>query len=217
MPEVDRLRGLAGNGALGRVGLAVPASRSPAAVRAQRLAGRVEGGMAFLGLIWRLVRRRWVRRMLFWIAARLIRWFGLRRTVRLLFRDRSRWRVLAVAVWRATGLLLRAARSVLMLAGWRGARSALSSYRTSDALSSAAAPRRRRLPETGMRSSWQLGHDLRANLPSRVARHRDGIRRSVLAALGIDPNWRPPSRRAIGPPGAADRKRRPVLHENSLR
>ena len=94
--------------------------------------------MAFLRFAWRLARRRWARRVLLWLTVRLTRWVGWRRAVRLLllwltvrlirlfgwrpamrllFRGASHWRLLVVAVWRATVLMLRASRSALTLAG----------------------------------------------------------------------------------------------------
>jgi hypothetical protein len=172
--------------------------------------------MVFFYFVWRLVRRRWVRRVLLWLVVRLIRLFGWRRAVRLLFRGRGRWRLLAVGVWRAVVLLLRVGRSALMLAGRVRARSSPSlTHRTPAVLRSTVVPKRRRLTAADTRSVRQLGEELRRTLPSRVARRRDDIRRSVLAALGVDPNWRPPSRRAVGPTTAADRKPRPELGERA--
>jgi hypothetical protein len=194
--------------------------------------------MAFLRFIWRLVRRRrlarrvllwlivhvtrWVglrravRLLLLWLVVRLIHWFGWRRAARLLLRGASHWRLLVAAVRRAAGLLLRAARSALMLAGWVGARrSASLNHRTVGALRSTVTPKPRRLSAADMRSGGQLVQELRTTLPSRIARRRDEIRRSILAAFGVDPNWRPPSRRTVGTTNAADRKPRPELDANS--
>jgi hypothetical protein len=193
--------------------------------------------MVLLRLIWRLVRRRRARKVLLWLTVRVTRWVGLRRAVRLLLlwlvvrliglfgwrragrlllRGASRWRLLVAAVRRAAGLLLRAGRSALMLAGWVGARrSASLNHRTIGALRSTNSPKPRRLPAADMRPAGQLVQELRTTLPSRVARRRDEIRRSILAAFGVDPDWRPPSRRTVGTTSAADRKPRAELGANS--
>jgi len=172
--------------------------------------------MVFLRLLWRLVRARWVRRVLFWLVFRLIRMFGWRRAVRLVFRERARWRSLAVGAWRAAVLLLRVGRSALMLAGWLRARAtALLNHRTTYVLRSAGASERRRLSAAGTRQGLQTRQARPSTLSSRVARRRDDIRRSVLAAIGVDPNWRPPSRRAVGAASAADRTTRAELGKSS--
>ena len=193
--------------------------------------------MVFLRFAWRLASRRWARRVLLWLIVRLTRWvgwrravrllllwlvvrlirlFGWQRAVRLLFRGASHWRLLVAAVWRATVLLLRAGRSALTLAGWaRARRSASLNHRTTNALRSTGSPEPRRLSAADRRSGGQLVQELRTTLPSRVARRRDEIRRSVLAAFGVDPNWRPPSRRTAGVTSAVDRKPRPELGANS--
>ena len=193
--------------------------------------------MAFLRFAWRLGSRRWARRVLFWLIVRLSRlvgwrravrllllWivvrligvFGWRRALRLLVRGASHWRLLVAAVWRATVLLLRAGRSALMLAGWaRSRRAASLNHRPTYALRSAAGPKPRRLTAADRRSGGQLVQELRTTLPSRVARRRDEIRRSVLAAFGVDPNWRPPSRRTVSATSLADRKPRPELGKSS--
>jgi hypothetical protein len=187
--------------------------------------------MVFLRFIWRLVRRRRARRVLLWLIVRVARWVGLRRAVRLLLlwlvvrvirlfgwrrvarlllRSAGRWRLLVAAVRRAAGLLLRAGASALMLAGWVEARrSASLNHRTIGALRSTVSSKPRRLPAADMRSGVQLAQELRTTWPSRVARRRDEIRRSILAAFGVDPNWRPPSRRTVGTTSAADRRPRP--------
>jgi hypothetical protein len=206
---------------------------------AQRLSGWVGWGMVFLRFAWRLASRRWTRRVLLWLIVRLTRWvgwrravrllllwlvvrlirlFGWRRAVRLLFRGASHWRLLVAAVWRATVLLLRAGRSALTLAGWaRARRSASLNHRTTNALRSTDSPKPRRLSTADRRSGGQLVQELRTTLPSRVARRRDEIRRSLLAAFGVDPNWRPPSRRTAGATSAVDRKPRPELGASSSR
>lgn len=186
--------------------------------------------MAFLRFAWRLARRRWARRVLLWLTVRLTRWvgwrravrllllwltfrlirlFGWRRAMRLLFRGASHWRLLVTAVWRATVLLLRAGRSALTLTGRvRAHRSASLNRRTTHALRSTVSPEPRRISAADRRSGGQLVQELRTTLPLRVARRRDEIRRSLLAAFGVDPNWRPPSRRTAGPTNAVDREPR---------
>ena len=195
--------------------------------------------MVFLRFVWRLASRRWARRallwlvvrlsrwvgwrravrlLLLWLVVRLIRWFGWGRAARLLLRGASHWRLLVAAVWRATVLMLRAGRSALTLAGWvRARRSAALNHRTTHALSSTVTARPRLLSAADMRSGGQLVKELRTTLPSRVARRRDEIRRSVLAAIGVDPNWRPPSRRTVAATSAADLKPRPELGASSQR
>jgi hypothetical protein len=195
--------------------------------------------MAFLRFAWRLASRRWARRVLLWLIVRLTRWvgwrravrllllwlvvrlirlFGWRRAVRLLFRGASHWRLLVEAVRRATVLLLRAGRTTLTLAGWaRARRSASLNHRTPDALRSTDSPKPRRLPAADKRSGGQLAQELRTTLPLRVARRRDEIRRSLLAAFGVDPNWRPPSRRTVSATSVVDRKPRPELGTSSSR
>ncbi len=74
--------------------------------------------MAFIALLWRLVRRRWVRQMLLWLVVRLLRLFGWRRAVKLAFRERRHWRTLAVGAWRAAVGLLRVGRAAFILLGW---------------------------------------------------------------------------------------------------
>jgi hypothetical protein len=195
--------------------------------------------MVFLRFAWRLASRRWARRMLLWLTVRLTRWvggrravrllllwltvrlirlFGWRRAMRLLFRGVSHWLLLVAAVWRASVLLLRAGRSALTLAGRaRAHRSASLNRRTTNALRSTVSPKPRRLSAADSRSGGQLVQELRTTLPSRVARRRDEIRRSLLAAFGVDPNWRPPSRRTAGPTSSVDRKPRPELGATSAR
>lgn len=135
--------------------------------------------MAFIGLLWRVLRRRWARRALLWLVVRLLRLFGWRRAVKLLFRGRSRWRVLAAGLWRATVRLLRVGRAALILAGWRKTPSA---------------------------------KPLRTGMRRRLARRRDDLRRAALAAVGVDPEWRPARKRRAGGSRAIGRKR-PELGE----
>lgn len=161
-------------------------------------AGR-EGSMPFIRLLWRLARRRWVRRVLFWIVVRLIRLFGWRRAVRLLVRGRGRWRLVALGVWRATVRLIRVGRPDLLLIGWLRGRATRS---LGDGMGhtsrSSGSPRRRRLRAADAVSIIRDSRGLRTRLPSRLAHRRDDLRRSILAAVGVDPEWRPPSRRVGG-------------------
>ena len=129
--------------------------------------------MVVLRIIWRMVRHRWTRRILVWVVVRLIRLFGWRRAVKLLFRGRGRWRLLAAALWRAAVRLLRVGRRVLILTGRPG-------------------PGRQRLMEN--RAKHDRG---KRGWRRRIALRRDELRRSALAAVGVDPEWRPPSRRRL--------------------
>lgn len=151
--------------------------------------------MGFITLLWRLVRRRWVRRVLFWLVVRLLRLFGWRRVVKLLFRGRGGWRALLVGTWRAAVRLLRVGKSALLLVGWTRAR----------------APRRLgHGGGGGSRSavvSWRLS--------SRIARRRDELRRSLFAAVGVDPEWRPKSRQRIGDGSMAGHRVRSQLGDRS--
>jgi hypothetical protein len=167
--------------------------------------------MFFIRLLWRLARRRWVRRFLVWLVIRLIRLFGWRRTVKLLFRGRRRWRVLAMGAWRATVRLLRMGRPALMLIGWlRTEAPRQLGDGISDRPGSRVVRRRRR--------SWaaealflKLPESIRTDLPPRLAHRRDELRRSVFAAVGADPNWQPPSRRRVGDANAVVRRKRPEI------
>ena len=152
--------------------------------------------MAFITLLWRLVRRRWVRRMLLWLVVRLLRLFGWRRVVRLLARGRGGWRLLALGAWRTAIRLLRLGRSVLVLIGWAGARTP------------------RRLGRRRARNAKQR-KALSRSFSSRVAHRRDNLRRSLLAAVGVDPGWRPKSRRRIGDGSVAGHRVRSQLGETS--
>ena len=149
--------------------------------------------MAFIGLLWRLARRRWVRRLLVWLVIRLLRLFGWRRVVRLLFRGRTPWRVLAAGVWRAAVWLLRRSPVLIPLV-WPRARALRRLTRPGDTRRSGflTTPQ----PQ-GAGASWtlQLSRSVRANMSPRLARRRDEIRRSLFAAVGVDPDWMPPSRR----------------------
>ena len=151
--------------------------------------------MGFIALLWRLVRRRWVRRVLFWVVARLLRLFGWRRVVKLLFRGRGGWRALLVGTWRAAVRLLRLGRSALLLIGWTRARAPLRLAHGAGGGSRPAV------------LSWSLS--------SRIARRRDELRRSLFAAVGVDPEWRPRSRRGIGDGRPAGRQARSQLGDSS--
>jgi len=155
--------------------------------------------MVFIRLFWRVVRRRWVRRFLLWIVLRLLRAFGWRRAVRLLFRGRNPWRVLALGAWRAAVRVLRLGRATLLMIAWaRERRSQPLGPGTRAARLSAGTPARRRLQAAYAQRSSQLPQDLRTQWRPRLARRRDHLRRSVFAAIGMDPDWRPPSRRGTG-------------------
>jgi hypothetical protein len=141
--------------------------------------------VAFPGVIWRVARRRWVRRVLIWMVMRLVRLFGWRRALRLVFGERGRWRLAALGVWRATVWLLRLGRSAKALLGW-----------VSSHVPRSLAGQTLRVPL--VIGSWRLlGADahrpgkLRADLPRRLAHRRDNLRRSILVAVGVDPAWRP--------------------------
>jgi hypothetical protein len=140
--------------------------------------------MAFIGLLWRLVRARWTRRILFWLIGRVVRWFGWRRSLRMLFKG-SRWRRVALGMWRVATWLLRASRFTLGLLAGRG-------HRRRQRLDRGRSPNMR---------SWG----------PRLARRRDKVRRSLLAAAGVDPEWRPASRRNTGTDSLTGRLGHPEL------
>lgn len=140
--------------------------------------------MALIGLLWRVLRRRWTRRVLFWLVVRLIRLFGLRRAVRLLFSGRGRWRLLAGGLWRAAIRLLRAGGSLLALVGWRKARAA-KPLRTS--LRTRLARRRhdlRRaaLTAVGVDPEWRPARKRRAGGSRAIERKRTEIGERVSGA-----------------------------------
>lgn len=171
--------------------------------------------MVVFRLLWRVIRRRWVRRVLFWIIVRLLRLFGWRRVVRLLFRGRWRWRAIASGLWRVAVGLLRMARSLLMLGGARTRSSRPLGHRTRAGLRSGVGPRRRRLESGGTPRARQLRRRLRTRLAPELARRRDDLRRAVLASVGVDPDWQPPSRRALRDPSAVGRGTRPELGDST--
>jgi hypothetical protein len=159
--------------------------------------------MVMLRVLWRLVRHRWTRKILLWVAVRLLRLFGWRRALKLLFRGRGRWRLLAVGVWRVAVRLLRVGRSALTLSGWPRARRRplLGHGKHSRHGATLGSTLRPRLTHDAKRSTLRprLTHGAkRSTLGPRLARRRDELRRLALTALGIDPDWRPPSRRGIG-------------------
>lgn len=150
-------------------------------------------------LLGRLLRRRWLRRLLFWLGGRLVRRSGWRRTARMLFRGRSHWRPLAKGVWRAALALLTLGRLTYRLIGWLGAHRprALGGHTSRKSLRTRVVPR---LGAAGGQPGHRLAVEPRTTLKRRVAHRRDVIRRSLLASVGVDPNWRParrpPARRA---------------------
>jgi hypothetical protein len=140
--------------------------------------------------------------MLFWLVTRLIRLFGWRRAVKMVFRNRRHLRLAVIGGWRATVRLLRLGRSAWRLLGWirehgpqllTGGRKALRLGAGPNHRGGHAALRPRAYP-TGT---------FRTNLTSRVLHRRDKVRGSLLAAVGMDPNWRP------------DRKARPQLGDRT--
>jgi len=169
--------------------------------------------MLFIRMLWRLVRmpwrltrlvrrlarllrrlfgRRWLRRLVLWLVARQIRKSGWRSTAKLLFRGSRHLRALVVASWRATIGLLRLGRRVVRLIGWIRAHTPRAlGQRTHKSLRARVVPR---LAEGQVHPTGQLSRELRNTLPRRVAHRRDVIRRSLFAAVGVDPNWRPARR-----------------------
>ena len=140
--------------------------------------------MFVIRLLWRLLRRRWLRRLLFWLAVRVIKLFGWRRAGRLVLRGRGRWRLLALGAWRGAVRLLRLGRAALLVIGWAA--------RASQRLSSGkrAAPFAAHLPTRGRA---RAGHRR-----GRLARRRDELWRAALTTFGLDPEWRPRSGRKLG-------------------
>ena len=169
--------------------------------------------MAFIALLWRLVRRRWVRQMLLWLVVRLLRLFGWRRAVKLAFRERRHWRTLAVGAWRAAVGLLRVGRAAFILLGWLRPRvwRPLRQGTTYALRRSTVAPAPRRLRAGDEQSVLRLSPTLRAKWAPRVARRRDEVRRSLLAAVGVDPYWRPARKPRAGDARAIGPKNRPEL------
>ena len=137
----------------------------------------------------RLIRQRWFRRLLAWLLMRQVRRSGVRGTAKLLLRG---VRLLLTASWRTTLGLFRLGRRVVRLIGWL------------DAHRPGALGRRRQrslrarivlaLPAAHSAAAAQHPAQLRSPLSRRVAHRRDVIRRSLLAAVGVDPNWRPARR-----------------------
>jgi hypothetical protein len=139
----------------------------------------------------RLLGSRWLRRLLLWWLGRKVRESGWRGTATYLFRQRRHLRTLVVASWRATVGLLRMGRRIVRLIAWVHAH-------TPRALGQRAQGtlRARVVPglTAGDRASdrWlSLASQPRTPMSRRVAHRRDVIRRSVLSAVGVDPNWRP--------------------------
>jgi hypothetical protein len=158
--------------------------------------------MALLRLLWRLLRRRRLARVLLWVVTRLIRLFGWRRAVKVVFRNRRYLRITGIGAWRATVRLLRMGRSAWRLLGWirehgpqllAGGRKALRLTTGHSHRGGHAALRPRAHPTATVRK----------NLMSRVLHRRDVVRGSLLTAVGMDPNWRP------------DRKARPQLGDRT--
>jgi hypothetical protein len=163
-------------------------------------------------LLWRLVRRRWLRRLLFWLGVRMVRKSGWRRTARLLFRGRRHWRLLVKVVWRATLGVLLLSRRTFRLIGWLRAHRprSLGGQHPRKALRTRAVPR---LRAADARSGRQSAGEPRITLKRRVAQRRDVIRRSLLASVGVDPNWRPARRPPNGGAAAIGREQHPELSD----
>ncbi len=184
--------------------------------------------MAFIALLWRLARSRWARRMLFWLVLRLLRWFGWRRAAKLAFRGRRHWRILAVGAWRAAVRLLRLGRLTFILLGWLGPRAwrVLRPSTRHTLQRSTVVPTHRRLRAGDEQSALRLPPTLRvprtlrvpptvrADWAPRLARRRDEVRRSLLAAVGVDPNWRPARKPRAGEARAIAGEARAVGHRN---
>jgi hypothetical protein len=147
--------------------------------------------MALLRFLWRVARRRWVMRLLLWLAVRLVRLFGWRRSVKLVFRQRRRFRFVAVGMWRATVGLLRFGMSAWILIGWIRKHGPRALGHGKGTLRSQVSPELGRLRAAD--PPWPLDRrrHARTNFSSRLARRRDELRRSVLVAVGVDPGWRP--------------------------
>jgi hypothetical protein len=169
--------------------------------------------MLFIRLLWRLVRlpwrlarllrrlvrllrrlfgRRWLRRLVLWFVARQVRKSGWRGTAKFLFRGRRHVRALIVALWRSTIGLFRLGRRLIHLIGWiRAHKPRALGQQTHKSLRARVVPR---LAPGEAHPTRQLSRELRNTLPRRVAHRRDVMRRSLFAAVGIDPNWRPARR-----------------------
>jgi len=166
--------------------------------------------MLFIRLLWRLVRlpwraarllrraarllrrlfgRRWLRRLVLWLVARQVRKSGWRATAKFLFRGRRHLRALIVASWRSTIGLFRLGRRVIHVIGWIRAHTPRAlRQQTQKSLRARVVPR---LAAGQAHPTRELSRELRNTLPRRVAHRRDVIRRSLFAAVGVDPNWRP--------------------------
>ncbi len=147
--------------------------------------------MTVLRFFWRAVRRRPVLRVLLWIVVRLIGWFGWRRSVKLVFRQRRRGLAIALGLWRATVGLLRLGRLAWILIGWIRQHSPRLLGHRKETLQSQLFPERRGLRAPDTARSLHVRGTVGPNVSSRLARRRDELRRSVLAAIGVDPEWRP--------------------------
>lgn len=161
-------------------------------------------------LLWRLIRRRWLRRLLLWLGVRLIRKSGWRRTAKLLFRGRRHWRLLAKSAWRTALGLLLLGRLAFRLIGWLGAHRprSLGGQKPRKGLRTRVVPR---LGAAEAQSTHRLGVERRTTLQRRVAQRRDVIRRSLLSAVGVDPNWRPARRPPSNRAGVIGREPHPEL------
>ena len=141
-----------------------------------------------------LFREPWFRRLLAWLLVRQVRRSGVRGTAKLLLRGA---RLLLTASWRTTLGLFRLGRGVIRLIGWLDAhRPRALGQRDQRSLRARIILA---LPASRVATAGAYPLPLRTPLSRRVAHRRDVIRRSLLAAVGVDPNWRPARR----PPAAS--------------
>lgn len=166
--------------------------------------------MAFLRFLWRSIRRRPVLRLLLRTVLRLVRWFGWWRSAKLVFRQRRHGYAGAVALWRASLRLLRLGRAAWFLIGWIRRHGPRLFAHGKETLGFQVLAERRRLRAPGTASVLRI-RTVRPNLTSRMARHRDELRRSVLSAMGVDPEWRPNRKRHGAHARATGRERHPRL------
>ena len=151
-------------------------------------------------LLGELFRERWFRRLLAWLLVRQVRRSGVRGTAKLLARG---VRLLLKASWRTTLGMFWLGKRVIHLIGWLDQhRPAMLARRSQRSLRA-----RIILGLPASRSPTTADHraQKRAPISRRVAHRRDVIRRSLLSAVGVDPNWRP----ARKPPAKSQRSQLP--------
>lgn len=163
-----------------------------------------------LRFAWRVIWRRPIFKMLLWVVLTLVRRFGWRRSAKFAFAQRRRGYAAVRGLWRAAVRLLRLGRSVWTLIAWvRRNLPRLLRGGGTQALRSASVPQDRRLRAPYVTRSLDTQRPVRPNLSSRVARRRDEVRRSLLAAMGVDPNWRPNRQPRGGPVNGPKNHSRP--------